>query len=124
MKRPFSYDHHIKEHAGTKRVEITMYDARSTRLFHMPGKDNPAKGLTVEEALELADMVVKMSRGSGLRRAWHWFLAFFRIDLGLVCALSRGKGLVDYHDYHDTAEGEPWHFCKLKCKRCGKEFTI
>lgn len=59
-----------------------------------------------------------------IRRAWRWFLAWTRIDLDLVCELSREKGYVDFHDYPDSVEGEPWHFIALTCKRCGKQFTI
>ncbi len=125
MKRPFSYDHTVKEWAGVRRVEITMYDAVSTKLFFMTGTDKPGHtGPSVDEALALADMLVKASRGGPLRRAWHWFLAFTRIDLELVCALSRGKGLVDFHDYPDTEHGQPWAMGTDKCARCGKEFSI
>ena len=59
-----------------------------------------------------------------IRRAWRWFLAWTRIDLDLVCELSRGKGLVDFHDYPDSTAGEPWHFYTHTCARCGKQFTI
>jgi hypothetical protein len=55
---------------------------------------------------------------------WRWFKARFRLDLNLVCEMSKGKGMADYHDYPDTLEGEPWHFAVLVCKRCGKEFMI
>ena len=124
MKRPFSYDHHVTEWASGRRVDITLYDATSTRLTVIYGKDNPARGLTVDEALALADMVVKASWGSVFRRAWYRFLAWSRIDRDLVCALSRNKGLVDYHDYPDTEDMQPVHFGTLKCERCGKEFSI
>lgn len=50
--------------------------------------------------------------------------AIFRIRLKDVCEMSKGMGLVDYHDYHDTKEKQPWHFCELKCERCGKKFSI
>ena len=59
-----------------------------------------------------------------MRRFWRWFLAWMRLDLELVCELSKGKGHIDYHDYPDTAEGYPGHFEILKCRRCSKEFTI
>ncbi len=56
---------------------------------------------------------------------WRWFLAFFRLNLKIVCEESVGRGLNnDYHDYHDTKEGQPWHFTTLVCARCGKEFVI
>lgn len=58
-----------------------------------------------------------------MRRLWLWFLARFRLSDRAVCKLSEGKGLVDYHDYPDSIEGEPWHFYELTCKRCGKRFT-
>lgn len=54
-----------------------------------------------------------------------WFLAFFRLDLNVVCEMSRGRGFYDdYHDYPDSEDGIPWHMTELKCKRCGKEFCI
>ncbi len=59
-----------------------------------------------------------------MRRLWRWFLARFRLDLDAVCDESLRMGPVDYHDYPDSIEGEPWHFCTLTCKRCGKPFTI
>ncbi len=60
-----------------------------------------------------------------IRRAWRWFLARFRLDLRVVCEESSGLSLCnDYHDYPDSAEKQPWHFCVLTCERCGKEFTI
>ena len=59
-----------------------------------------------------------------IRRFLKWIGARFRLDLDAVCELSRGRGLNDYHDYPDSEHGEPWHFVTLKCKRCGKEFTI
>jgi hypothetical protein len=60
-----------------------------------------------------------------LRRLWLWFLARFRLSDSAVCEMSRGRGLHDdYHDYPDDEYGEPAHFVTLRCKRCGKEFTI
>lgn len=59
-----------------------------------------------------------------IRRLWRWFLARFRLDLDVVCDMSLGMGLVDYHDYPDSFDGEPDHFTTLTCRRCGKEFTI
>lgn len=59
-----------------------------------------------------------------LKQLWYWYCARFRLSMWAVCELSKGKGLVDYHDYPDSEHGEPWHFITMKCKRCGKEFTI
>lgn len=63
-----------------------------------------------------------------MRRLIRRLKAFFRLDLALVCELSRGMGNFDYHDYPDDYPddiiGEPWHFGYLTCKRCGKKFTI
>ncbi len=59
-----------------------------------------------------------------MRRLWRLFLATFRFDLNAVCEMSAGCGNWDYHDYQDSAHGEPWHFVELTCKRCGKKFTI
>ena len=59
-----------------------------------------------------------------IRRFIRWLKAYYRWDLDLVCELSRGKGAIDYHDYDDDEAGLPQHFCLLKCKRCGKEFSI
>jgi hypothetical protein len=54
-----------------------------------------------------------------------WFLARFRLSMAAVCEMSRGRGpRDDYHDYPDDEHGKPWHFVVLRCKRCGKEFTI
>jgi hypothetical protein len=59
-----------------------------------------------------------------LARLYRRFLARFRLSLDVVCEMSEGKGLVDYHDYPDSTVGEPWHFYTHTCKRCGKKFTI
>lgn len=60
-----------------------------------------------------------------MRHFWRWFKARFRLDLNLVCELSRGRGpLDDFHDYPDDEHGQPWHFTLLRCKRCGKTFYI
>lgn len=61
---------------------------------------------------------------SRFRKLWRWLLAWYRIDLQVVCEESRGKGLCDYHDYPDWEHGEPWHFYVGPCKRCGKDFSI
>lgn len=60
----------------------------------------------------------------GLRWYWLYWLATLRLNKAAVCIMSQDKGVVDYHDYPDDAEGFPDHFTILKCKRCGKEFTI
>lgn len=60
-----------------------------------------------------------------LRRLWLWFLARFRLSDAAICEASRGRGLADdYHDYPDDELGTPSHFVVLRCKRCGKEFTM
>lgn len=60
-----------------------------------------------------------------MARLWKWFLARFRLNDQAVCDLSAGRGLTDdYHDYPDDEHGLPMHFAVLKCKRCGKQFTI
>lgn len=59
-----------------------------------------------------------------LRRLYRWCLARYRLNLKVVCEESVGLGLADYHDYPDSEHGQPWHFCTMKCKRCGKEFAI
>ncbi len=59
-----------------------------------------------------------------MKRFWRWFKARFRIDLDLVCDLSKGMDDVDYHDYPDDIHGYPDHFVQLTCKRCGKRFRI
>ncbi len=57
-----------------------------------------------------------------IRSLLRRFLAFWRFDLDLVCELSRGGK--EYHDYPDSLVGEPWHFFRHTCRRCGKSFTI
>ena len=57
-----------------------------------------------------------------MKRLWHWFMARFHLSDRIVCEMSKGDH--DYHDYPDSEHGQPWHFCLLKCKRCGKEFYI
>lgn len=67
-----------------------------------------------------------------LRNLWKYFLAWSRLDLNLVCEMSKGHNeFNDYHDYPDstcidpyTGKGQPWHFMTHVCKRCGKEFII
>lgn len=65
-------------------------------------------------------------KGEGrLPRAWKWFLARFRLSESAVCEMSKGRGLADdFHDYPDDELGTPAHFVTLKCKRCGKSFTM
>lgn len=58
------------------------------------------------------------------RRFRRRLLALLRLDPAAVCQESAGMGLRDFHDYHDTEHGQPWHFVTLECKRCGKMFTI
>lgn len=59
-----------------------------------------------------------------MRNIIRWLKAYFRLDLNLVCELSK-TSLYDFHDYPDSTNGgEPWHFYTHTCKRCGKEFTI
>jgi|GEM_PF-4890107 len=53
------------------------------------------------------------------------FLAYFRLDLAMVCELSKGRGEYnDYHDHPDSTLGWPAHFYRHTCKRCGKRFCI
>lgn len=59
-----------------------------------------------------------------MRRLWRWFLARFRLDLEVVCEMSEGMGLVDYHDYPDTESKQPFHLGTDFCVRCGKEFVM
>jgi len=75
-----------------------------SRLLHLPG-------------------IVRLRR---FLAPWRlWFLAYFHLSDEAVCQLSVGRNLFDcYHDYHDSADGEPWHFTISTCERCGKEFTI
>lgn len=57
-----------------------------------------------------------------VRRLWRRFLAWSRLDLDAVCDLSLRMGEADYHDYPDDWHGQPEHFTRLQCRRCGKEF--
>ena len=58
-------------------------------------------------------------------RIWRRFLAFFRLNLRIVCEESKERGPHDdYHDYPDDEIGMPMHMVLLKCKRCGKDFYI
>ena len=58
------------------------------------------------------------------RFIWLHWLATLRLSRHAVCVMSQTKGVIDYHDYHDTAEKFPDHFTTLTCERCGKEFII
>lgn len=55
-------------------------------------------------------------------KLWRRFLAVFRLDMEAVCEQSKGNR--DYHDYPDSASGQPDHMIELECKRCGKRFYI
>lgn len=60
-----------------------------------------------------------------LKRKWREFKARYRLDLNLVCQLSKDMGDIDYHDYYDDECGAfLCHLTRLRCVRCGKEFTI
>lgn len=60
-----------------------------------------------------------------MKNPYYLFLALFHLNQKAVCNLSKNRGLHnDYHDYKDSIEGEPWHFIKLTCKHCGKQFYI
>lgn len=60
-----------------------------------------------------------------MRRLWRLFLAYFRLDLGAVCEMSRGRGMSDdFHDYPDSWTPEPWHMYTHHCRRCQKAFLI
>lgn len=60
-----------------------------------------------------------------IRRYWRWIQARFRLDLEVVCELSRGRGLLnDFHDFPDDIVGTPCHFVTMTCKRCGKQFGM
>lgn len=68
-----------------------------------------------------------MNTPEQIAEKWNWLknlIAHFRLSNRIVCERSRSKGLVDYHDYPDSIEGQPWHMTELTCKRCGKKFTV
>ncbi len=58
-----------------------------------------------------------------LKSWWRRVKARLRLDLQLVCELSKGDR--DYHDAPDDEYGF-WmcHMTTLTCVRCGKEFTV
>ena len=51
-------------------------------------------------------------------------IAYFRLNKKIVCEESAAMGVIDFHDYTDTKEGEPWHVALHACQRCGKRFFI
>lgn len=59
-----------------------------------------------------------------LRHLWRWIQARYRLDLNVVCEMSKGRGPHnDFHDYPDDEHGSfMCHMVMLKCVRCGKEF--
>jgi hypothetical protein len=57
-----------------------------------------------------------------IRKMWRRFLAYYRLDLQVVCEESKDGR--DYHDYPDWFHGQPLHFHEEACKRCGKVFGI
>jgi hypothetical protein len=61
-----------------------------------------------------------------VKLVWRRYKASMRLDLDLVCELSKGRGPHDdYHDYPDDLEfPHPCHFVAYTCHRCGKEFFI
>ncbi|AWN55051.1 hypothetical protein DK412_28365 [Methylobacterium sp. 17Sr1-1] len=55
----------------------------------------------------------------------RYLLARFRLSQRAICEESAGRGLGDdFHDYPDTADGQPWHLVDLTCRHCGKTFRI
>jgi hypothetical protein len=60
-----------------------------------------------------------------LLRWWQRFKAYWRLDLYLICEMSRGLPADrDYHDYPDSLVAGPLHMYEHTCRRCGKHFTI
>lgn len=59
-----------------------------------------------------------------MKRLVRRFIARFRINKRIVCEESATLGVIDFHDYPDTKEGEPWHMALHTCERCGKRFFI
>ncbi len=59
------------------------------------------------------------------RDLWRWIQARFRLDMDVVCEMSKGRGpCEDFHDYPDDVNGQPIHWHEMTCKRCGKNFFI
>lgn len=69
-------------------------------------------------------MICPCQKEIKLNKLFRKIIAFLRLNDQIVCKESKNKDLIDYHDYPDSIEGEPWHFVKLTCKRCNKQFTI
>jgi len=61
---------------------------------------------------------------SGMSRLVRLIIARFRLNKRIVCEESADLGVIDYHDYEDVQEGEPWHMALHTCRRCGKKFFI
>jgi len=61
-----------------------------------------------------------------MKKLFRTFVAIMRWNLRFVCEESAGLGPYDYHDYRDSDDfgGQPWHFVKYTCRRCGKKFYI
>jgi hypothetical protein len=59
-----------------------------------------------------------------MRRLVRLFVARFRLNKRIVCEESAALGVIDFHDYTDTKEGDPWHMALHTCERCGKRFFI
>lgn len=58
-------------------------------------------------------------------RLWRHFQALFRLDLAAVCEQSAGlPDWIDYHDLHDDVSGALIGARRMRCKRCGKVFTV
>lgn len=55
-----------------------------------------------------------------MKELWERFLAWSRLNLDLVCKLSKTKGPIDYHEIPDAAPGSWDGF--FTCERCGKRF--
>lgn len=59
------------------------------------------------------------------RWTWLYWLARLRLSQHAICVMSADRGCDDdFHDYPDTVDGEPFHFVTMKCRHCGKEFTL
>lgn len=68
---------------------------------------------------------IREATARAFKRAGLWFLARFRLSKTAVCVMSAGReDHNDFHDYPDDIHGQPMHFHRLTCKRCGKRFTI
>ena len=59
-----------------------------------------------------------------MKRLVRRLIARFRLNKKVVCEESAALGVIDFHDYADTKEGEPWHMALHTCERCGKRFFI